>query len=254
MRQLVAALACLLALSAEGAPKAFASEDELAQWVTFYYTRPEPSRVAEAMTSASKMGLFREGKAAPPFFGFLAGVLGKDPSLAPSIVKQLSKLPVNDQPVVVLGVWYSGHKDTRQFLAELTKSMPALETMVANLTGSTAPRLTDISLEEGPWVLDALWGTFMATGEDAPVIRIMSALPWIEVRGNIPKLMVGGAAKWSLTSNAVQHGRVLEMCREQIRHQSKEVAAVLAQIIAQAEEDLRKQGASGSNSSLDRTK
>ena len=89
-------------------------------------------------------------------------------------------------------------------------------------------------------VLDALWGYFMATGDDAPVVRIMAALPWMEVRGDIPRLSVGGAAKWSLTSNAAQHERVLRICRAQLSRQPKDVATVLRQVIQEAEEDLKK--------------
>lgn len=98
----------------------------------------------------------------------------------------------------------------------------------------------EIPLEQGPWVLDALWGYFMASGEDAPVVRIMAALAWSEVRGDIPRLRIGGAAKWSLASNAAQHQRVMEICKAQLSTQPKEVATVLRQVVKEAEDDLKK--------------
>lgn len=239
----LAALLVLGTAHALAAPAAFASEEELGRWMTYYYKHPEPARLGEAVAAAGNHGLFRGGKAAPPFFGFIAGVLAKEPSIAPALLERLATLPESDQPVLVLGVWYSGHKDTTRLLDGLARTMPAQKAMIAHLRTGTAPPLMEIPLEQGPWVLDALWGYFMASGEEAPVVRIMAALPWIEVRGNIPKLSVGGAAKWSLTSNAVQHERVMKICKAQLARQPKEVAAVLRQVIEEAEEDLKKEAA-----------
>ena len=95
-----------------------------------------------------------------------------------------------------------------------------------------------IPLEQGAWVLDALWGNFMATGNKAPVQRIMTTLPWIDVKGDINRLLIGGAARWSLTSNAVQHQRIMQFCEEDVSTQSKKVAAKLREVIANAKKEL----------------
>jgi hypothetical protein len=76
-----------------------------------------------------------------------------------------------------------------------------------------------------PLVLDALWGTFMATGEAAPVECIIAVLPWVwqldsrntpqDAQGNRQldfRFLIGGAAEWSLSSNARQHPKVLAIC------------------------------------------
>ena len=88
-------------------------------------------------------------------------------------------------------------------------------------------------------MLDALWGNFMATGDNAPVVRIISALPWIHVRGDVPRLLVGGAARWSLISNAIQHQPVMAVCRRELASQPKEVEGVLREVIAEAERDMK---------------
>lgn len=241
MRTLIAIVFCLLVVVVHAEPKPLTTAAGLGEWVTYYYQRPEPRRLPEAILAASKLGLFQEGKAAPPFFGFIAGVVAKDPSAADSLVDLLKDLPAGSQPVVILGIWYSGHAQTGSLLTSIGKKHPDQKAMVESLTGR-APGLTEIPLEEGPWLLDALWGNFMSTGDAAPVVRIMQALPWIEVRGNTAKLIVGGAARWSLASNAEQHPRVLEICKAQLKVQPKEVAAVLQQVIGHAEEALAKHG------------
>lgn len=117
--------------------------------------------------------------------------------------------------------------------------MPKQKEMIDYLLANGRPSLLELPLEQGPWVLDALWGNFMATGDDAPVARIISALPWINVRGDIARLSVGGAARWSLISNAIQHRRVLAVCRKELASQPKEVADVLREVIGEAEKDMK---------------
>jgi hypothetical protein len=50
--------------------------------------------------------------------------------------------------------------------------------------------------------------------------------------------MVGNSAKWSLTSNAIQHPRVLEICRSERSRQPDGVITVLSEIILKAEKEL----------------
>jgi hypothetical protein len=233
----------LLVLALSSAPvhaqDDFSSPEVLGRWMTYYYVNPQPHRVADAIQAASSRGFMRNGQNAPPFIGFLAGVISKTPATAQSLAGQLASLPEADQPVLILGIWYSSLGEAKPLLEQLARSMPKHREMIDHLLAHGRPGLLEIPLEQGPWVLDALWGNFMATGDDAPVVRIISALPWINVRGDVPRLLVGGAARWSLISNAVQHERAMAVSREQLALQPKEVREVLLQVIAEAEKDLR---------------
>jgi hypothetical protein len=246
LRRLAAALLCLVASVALAAPKTFSTEAELIRWLTYYYQKPEPALVADGMLAASKRGLFRDGANAPSFFGFLGGALGKAPSMAAATVKRLAALPENDQPIVVFGLWYSGHPETRKLLAQAARDMPSQRQAIEDLASSTPPRLTEIPLEQGGWVLDALWGRFIATGDEAPIVRIISALPWSAVRGDATRMTVGGSARWSLTANASLHPRVMEICRQQAKVQPPEVARILDDVIRNAEAEMRMKSRQGS--------
>ena len=50
--------------------------------------------------------------------------------------------------------------------------------------------------------LDDAWASFMATGNEQHVKVVTAALSLLNVRGDSMRLMVGGAAKWALESNA----------------------------------------------------
>lgn len=229
-------LLCSPAFAAAGT---FADTDALGRWITYYYSKPEPHRVAEAIRAASAQGFMQNGQKAPPFIGFIAGIASKSPSIVPSLAEQLGTLPAIDQPALILGIWYSAYPEAKTQLLRLRTSMPAHQEMIDHLLANGRPNLLELPLERGPWVLDALWGYFMATGDDAPLARIMAALPWVNVRGDVSRLLVGGAARWSLISNAIQHSPVMASCREQVKIQPKEVADVLREVIAQAEKGLQ---------------
>ena len=63
--------------------------------------------------------------------------------------------------------------------------------------------------------------------------------PADNVRGDVSRLLVGGAAKWSLISNAVQHERVMAVCRKEVTSRSTDVKMVLQEVIASAEKDMK---------------
>lgn len=224
---------------APAASEDFADPKVLGRWITYYYSKPEPQRVAAAIHAASAQGFMKDGKRAPPFIGFIAGVMSKNPSMAHSLAEQLTSLPEVDQPVLILGVWYSAYPDAKPLLERLRRTMPKHTEMIDHLVAHGRPGLLDLPLEQGPWVLDALWGNFMATGDDAPVTRVISALPWINVRGDVSRLSVGGAARWSLISNAIQHKPVMAACKKEMTFQPKDVTDVLREVIAEAEKDMK---------------
>ena len=240
IRLIIATLLCLAASVAIAAPARFANPAQLDRWVTYYYQRPEPAAVVDAMLALGKQGAFRNPEIATSFWGFLAGVLSKNPAATPATLRRLAVLPADDQPVVILGLWYSGHPDTRALLAGLAKDMPEQRPMIEELARSTPPRLVDLPIDKDPWVLAALWGNFMATGDEAPVLRVMEALPLTMIaQGDAQRLAMGRTAEWSLAANAVQHPRVMQIVRRQAAARTGPTANILNRIIARAEEAIK---------------
>lgn len=143
------------------------------------------------------------------------------------------------QAFLILGIWYSGYPDAKPLLEQLSNSMPIYKGEIDALVAGDRTPLLEIPLEQRPWMLDMLWGNFMATGDEAPVARIISALPWVNVRDDPSRTLVGGAARWSLISNAIQHKRVMDISRKELTSQPKEVADVLREVIAEAEKDMQ---------------
>ena len=227
-------LACFIASANAG----FKSQEELGNWVTYYYMNPTPSQTPDAIEYMSQSGWLDNDKSMSPIFGFLAGVFRSNPEQVPGWVERLSNLSEPHFGVVVLGLWYADLPESQKRVYELLERHRQLKEELAFLYKGAPMPIEKIPLEQGPWVLDALWGDFMATGNRAPVVRIMSTLPWIDVKGDVNRLLVGAAARWSLTSNAVQHKRIMEFCEEEVKAQPAEVAGKLREVIESAKKEL----------------
>lgn len=211
--------------------------EDLSRWFTYYYIRPEPASVPEAIVTMSRAGWLESESSLPPIFGFLAGVFRKNPEKIPTWIKRMERMKKEDFIVVILGLWYANLPDSKERVYALLEHYPVLKRELEFLyRGDPAP-LEEIPLEQGPWVLDALWGEFMATGERAPVLRIIKALAWVGEEKDVYRKILGSAARWSLLSNAIQHRRVLEICRSQVASRPEPIASVLREIISKAEKE-----------------
>jgi hypothetical protein len=212
----------------------FKSQEEFGKWLTYYYLKPEPENIVHAVRYMSESGFLENGNTYPPIFGFLAGVLKDNPSKVSSWVNDLSSLKDSSYGVVVLGVWYANISESKERVYAILKKRPALKEQFSYLYKGSPMEIRQIPLEQGSWVLDALWGNFMATGNTEPVARIMEALPWLDIKGETNKLLVAGAARWSLTSNAQQHKKVMAICESEIKKQPPAVQEKLKSVIAEA--------------------
>ncbi|WP_419660655.1 uncharacterized protein Dvar_10530 [Desulfosarcina variabilis str. Montpellier] len=218
----------------------FLSVEEVAKWVTYYYNDPEPVKIPEAFIYMSQSGEINKDSDIPPFAGFLAGVLKNNPDKAESWIEVLSDLPVKHKRILIMGVWYSELPDAKQKVFSIFDRDNVLKQTYKDciLSKCFPCSITQIPLEQGPWVLDTLWGNFMATGSSQPVARIITALSLFDIRLHRKLLKIAAAAKWSLISNSKQHERVLKICIEQIDEQPVEIADELKEIIQSVNTEL----------------
>lgn len=239
MRRFALLILCFITTTSVNAAPAFNSEEELMRWVTYYYKKPQPARIPEAVKYLNQVGALSNQNSIAPIFGFLSGVFSQNPQRVSDWINELTSIGEKELGTVVLGIWYADLPDSKARVYALLEKYPKLKSDFEYLYKGGPMAIEKIPLDQGPWVLDALWGKFMATGDVAPVERVISALPWVNVKGNIDRLMVGGSARWSLTSNAVQHKRVLEICERLATEQSSETTIELLKVIKAAKKELQ---------------
>lgn len=215
------------------APASVQSAQDLVQWMTYYYMHPQPDLLVPALLYADTNGLVEKGEA--PLTAFVSRVFAQNPKRIAAWSEQLSNaLSAKSKPMFWSALWWSNTVEGKEALQKMLQTMPqkSQEYVLAQM-GKPAEAIELMQIKS-PEVLDELWGAFSATGDDKYVNRVMTALPWsYDPNGDFTKLSIGGAARWSLSSNAVQHPKVLKLCM-QARQTHPELKKALDQIIADA--------------------
>jgi hypothetical protein len=215
-------------LPADSTKEPVMSENELNDFMLFYYLHPSPEKVSQAVLAMHKMGYLQKETSGAPITSFLSLIFRSTPSAIETTLTGFSSYSPTEQQVLLRALWLA---DTDQSKMILQKLVVGNEN--SDLLKSAPPKIERIPVES-PDVLDMLWGAFMATGDEKYVLPVISVLPYSTAKGNIPRLLVGGSARWSLTSNAIQHKRVFDICNTQLEKQPKEVKEILSEVISEA--------------------
>jgi hypothetical protein len=213
------------------------TEDQLSEWLTYYYLHPKPQLVVSAVQFMSTQGHLQEGHAQTPFCVFLAQVFAANTSEIDTWFGQLRKGTEDEKSALALVLWMVETGDNKDMLTSLGKDGSAgFQNYVHDLLADHRP--PDLIHDEirNAGFLDALWASFFASGDERYVKRIISALPLVQEKGDVQRMLIGGAARWSLASNAYQHPKVMEICEAQLKELPADQRAALAEVIKTARE------------------
>jgi hypothetical protein len=238
------------------------------QWIYNYRAKPDYAHVPTAVRVLFHAQTFKEPENAGIYLGFIAGAIGSNPARAEQLVANVFPVPAEDEWVIVRAIAYSGLPDWKSLLRSVAPRMPGRQVMIDSYLDGTLPTLSEIPLEEekpGMFVrvqsffthnpfakdekklklapnfasnqdlLDTLWGYYFATGSHAPILRIISMLPWSKSRDTVDKLTVGSMARYTLASYAVRDSELREYLRGELALQPQPVKAPLGEVIEAAD-------------------
>ena len=246
----------LFSAPAEARDARFATPEQVMQWIHDYRKKPEPSQLPQAVRAMRHHGLLKNQDKAGLFIGFIAGVLGANQAKASKLIAALFPMPAKEQGVIVKAIAYSGLPEWPMLLSKFEKRMPLRKPLIDDFITGREATLDEMRLDEGPFVMDALWGYYAATGYHQPVVRIIAALPWVnDIRGTdgfswakvraafddeegkevVRKVTAGHMAKWTLTANAERDRSLIELYKLELKYQPEVVAEPLREVIAAAE-------------------
>jgi len=112
----------------------------------------------------------------------------------------------DDQTKKQLDTWLAGEKNEQ--------TLKALEETKRILTAPKREMNRDRAVRTGK-DLDMLWADFFATGEYAPISRILDTF-----ESNVPP-GVKSAARWSLESNLKEHPKLVKLIKEHLKERSE---------------------------------
>jgi hypothetical protein len=211
------------------------TQQDILYWMQEYRKNPEPAKLAAAVHRMREIGLFEDQDNAGLFIGFIAGVLGSDRTRAEGHIKKMFPMPPKEQGVIIRAIAYSALPNWKEILNRFASRMPERKTLIEAYLYKGEKTLIDIELQKGPFVIDALWGYYFATGDYRPVARIISALQWSKETGDLDKLMVAGLAKWTLAANAERSRDLIEFYRFMLDRQDRKVKPQLQEVVDAAE-------------------
>jgi hypothetical protein len=247
------------AVAALPAAAAFSSTEAVSRWIATYRSKPEPSRLPAAVHALSQLAALKEPEGAGIYVGFIAGVLGANPSKAEHLIEKMLSVPAVDQWVVVRAIAYSGDPDWQRWLRKFADRMPTRRPLIdkylegklptldevelrrpeltiwGKMLGYAEPEAPAVTLDRSPELLDTFWGYYFATGSRRPIDRIISLLPWANERDNVDRLTMGSMAKYTLASNAARDPALLAMLKDARKTEPAAVVAVLDQAIEAAD-------------------
>jgi hypothetical protein len=260
MRSLATVVFVLLILvfsvPAQAIEARFSSPDHLMQWINDYRTKPQPMSVPKAVHAMRAHGLLKNPEKAGLLIGFIAGVLGSNQPRAEKLIAAMFPMPAKEQGIIIKAIAYSGLPEWPMLLSKFEKRMPLRKPLINDFISGKEKTLDELGVDQGHYVIDTLWGYYAATGYHAPVLRIISALPWSnDIRGTdkfswskiraafndeegqdaVRKITAGYMAKWTLAANAERDRSLLAMYKMEIKYQPEEVVEPLKEVIAAAE-------------------
>ena len=198
------------------------SPDELQLWFTYYYLKPRPElllpslNVVDRDLRREKRGSLAKEVNRGGLRTFYAKVLAQNDQVVGEVARRLSSLPRGQQA----------------FITEALRRCGTQACLGALRTDSRRPSNRDQPAT--PEDLDDNWAAFFATGDERYVRAIIELLPWSEEKDDLMRLATGGAARWSLASNAYQHSRVLAICEESAGTSEGARRRILDEIVSRA--------------------
>jgi len=192
---------------------------EMSKFLVGYYLKPDPAKIPAAFAAfmrldSEKFGVDKSYNPLMWLCGF-AELYKLNPQLRPALVKCAAEYSGVRKQYIALILAEAGAKDD-----ELKDADPELRKMFDKVKGRHPLSFREVT---APMQLDALWMEFLVTGRFEPIRRLVDELrkrdgvmtldevkklgrkPTEEEMKKAMPALIGGAAEWSLASNARQH-------------------------------------------------
>lgn len=198
--------------------------------MTYYYLDTRPDEVPAALEAMRAKGIFENDSVQAPMSGFFTEVFRANPDKLNDWIKPYIGVP--NRHILYSGLWMANSKQSKAALEIMAKgATPTEAKRLRGLLSSPPPTIESMSVDS-PASLDYFWGCFMASGFEAPVVRVIDKMKLVNTKGDIGTMMIGGAAKWSVSANARQHEKVLKIVKARVATADPETKSLLQEIVA----------------------
>lgn len=210
----------------------FTSDKDFSKWMTYYYLEPQPEKIPAAIKFYADSPLFGKVSSRMPMIAFFAATLKDNSELMKKVYTNIfNSDSLNSKVLLLRALWLVNNSESKEFInkAKTEWKSDEISKQIEDILAMPAPNIFNDQIKD-PALLDMLWANFLATGDSAAVKRIISVLHF-KKDGHGMDILIAGAAEWSLSSNAIQHRKVYEICKEELKNSDGETKKILEEII-----------------------
>lgn len=205
--------------------------NDIEKWMTYYYQNPQPELTPQVIEDLSQEGKLSNENTIVQIMYFFCLVFREHPSkIVKWMASFLTTLSLMEREILVTTIWLSNTEASKKYLNTLMNDVPELKEYINELLVSPFLDIEETPIDN-PEILDALWASFMATGNEKYILRIISILDYSKNTNDEIKRLIGNAAKWSIQSNMANHPKIRLICMEQLIHQKMEIKIILQEIL-----------------------
>ena len=201
--------------------------EEVEKWMSNFYINPQPELIPQVLEALSKEGKLSDENTIVPIIYFFCHVFRDNSQEVEKWTSPfMTRLSLREQEILVTAIGLSNTPTAKNYLNSLSDSIPELKEYIKTLFTQPFLAIEKMPIEH-PAILDALWSSFMATGQEKYVVRIIAALGYFDNQSSEIEKLIGNAAKWSLRSNIKNHPKVKLICKKQLTEQTNEITSIL---------------------------
>lgn len=195
------------------------TRESIDQWMSFFYCKPSPELVPVAIQSMIRHGILKEPTSATSVQAFLTAVFRRYPhDASPWLVEILPITDAEEQEILLTALWLSDTPESKENLEELGSLFHSdLSELRNDYSQNHPPSLLDFSIDD-PALIDCLWASFMATGDNRYINHL---LDFLQGENSDEDGLVRNAVLWSLESNFREHKKVQEICHQYLANCSE---------------------------------
>lgn len=209
--------------------------EHILKFINDYRQQKNPDEIPALVQAMTRLGLMRDPEKAGVYVGFLAGVIGDNQTSAMELIARMFPLPPREQVVLIKAIAFSGLPEWKSILTQYVERMPARKVLIRKYLYGDGKTLDQLEPSEGPFVLDALWGYYFATGSWEPAQRIIGALKLFRDPNDVEQRTIGAMAKWTFATNASRDKNLLDLAKSEMNHQPAGIRRDLREVIEAAE-------------------
>jgi hypothetical protein len=213
------------------------SDENLAKLFTFYYTNPQPELIIPLINSFISTQKFEDSKMRKPYATFFTEIFRQNPKELDNWIMNdlcgLDEYNTHTWDVLTSALRMSDTNEGKEVLSKIRgKVTSSGERYIDSLLSVVINESNDIrkmKVTSGNG-LDTMWAGFFASGDKRYVEQIISTLIYLDTSkysketngGKVleESFIVAAVAEWSLTNNAKQHLRVMEILKEKEKNET----------------------------------